>query len=386
MNSLEEIISQNILQSLPVGLLVVGQTGEFVTANPAAAAILGLSREDLLGRGLGELFFADPANHPFGQVLVEVIGQELVGVRREVPYRTPDGRSRQLSVTSSYLRADAAKAGVVVILHDITELTRMQRRENEVLTEINQLQEDKIRCLSKLASSVAHQIRNPAAAIGGFAARLERLLQSKGLASDYPAIILEEARRLEGIVRTVGRFAALSRQRLAPAGLGDILATARAQAEERTSVLGRVVTWHLDVPTVELVADAALLAVALAELFDNAIRYAQGDAASIRVTGAVADDRLGLEVADDGPGVAPADRPHIFDPFYSSRPEGSGMGLPLALEILIDQGGSIRLDGTQGPGARFVLSLPLFPRHLVSRLEDPAATTSEDPNVSDHLS
>lgn len=372
MPSLEEIISQNIVQSLPVGLLVVAQTGAFATVNPAAADILGLSRDDLLGRGLGELFFADPANHPFGQVLLEVIDKELVGVRREVPYRTPDGRPRQLAVTSSYLRSEAATAGVVIILHDITELSRMQRRENDILNEINQLQEDKIRCLSKLAASVAHQIRNPAAAIGGFANRLEKLLKAHGLTSDYPAIILEEARRLEGIVRTVGRFSALSRLRLAPAALSEILALARRQAEERTRDLGRTPTWRFETPQVELVADPALLAMAVSELFDNAIRYATSPAPTIRVTGKVTGQRLALEVADDGPGVAPADRLHIFDPFYSSRPDGSGMGLPLALEIMIDHNGSIRLDSADGDGARFALSLPLFPRHLVSRLEDPA--------------
>jgi PAS domain S-box-containing protein len=371
MSSLSEIISQNVVDSLPVGLLIVDETGNFVTVNPAAAAILGFSQTELLGRGLGELFFTDAANHLFGQVLVEVIQRELVGVCREVPYLAPGGESRQISITSSYLRGEAAQAGVVIILHDITQLYRMQRRENEILTEINQVQEDKIRCLSKLAASVAHQIRNPAAAIGGFATRLDRQIRDQGLSSRYPEIIIEEARRLETIVKTVGRFAALSRLRLAPASLADIVATARREAEARTSPLGRTVTWRIEAPDVELVADQDLLAAAFTELFDNAIRHARKDTTTIQVTGTLSSHRVQLLVADDGPGVAPADRPHVFDPFYSSLPDGSGMGLPLALEILINHNGSLRLENGHGAGARFRLSIPLFPRHLVSRLEGP---------------
>lgn len=362
MDSLTERISRNVVDSLPVGLLIVDQSGNFVTANPAAAAILGFSQEELLGRGLGELFFTNDANYRFGQVLVDVIQKELVGLCREVPYHQPDGDELQLSIISSYLHGEAAQAGVVVILHDITELSRMQRRETAILMEVNKAQEDKIRSLSRLAASVAHQIRNPAATIGGFAARLGKFLTAHDLASSYPDIIIEEAKRLEGLVATVGRFAALSRLRLSPTALADILDRARRQAETRAAALGRTILWREAVPAAELVVDPELVAEAFTELFRNALEYAERDRVTIRVTGHLEPEHVRLQVADDGPGVAAADRPHIFDPFYSSRPEGTGMGLALAREILIEHKGSIELAPNGGTGARFDLVIPLFPR------------------------
>lgn len=374
MTHLSDIIAQNVVESLPVGLLIVDHAGAFTTVNPAAAAILGYTREQLLGRGWGDLFFDDEANARFNQVVLDVIQHELVGLCRVVPYASPHGALLELSIISSYLSGDTNMTGVVVILHDITELSRMQRRETEILKEINRIQEEKIRGLSKLAASVAHQIRNPAFAIGGFATRLARQITALGISSDYPGIILDEARRLETIVRTVGRFATLGPLQLEQTTLAAVTAEARRRVESRATALGRSIVWTANLPDVPLVVDGKLLAAALAELFLNSLEFSRQDTVGISLTAAVAGERLKIVVTDDGPGVAPADAPHIFDPFYTSRSDGCGMGLPLSQEILIEHNGQLVLDREYGPGARFILSLPRFPSHLMSRLEDAAGS------------
>jgi len=377
MTYLSDLIAQNVVDSLPVGLLIVDHTGAFATVNPAAAAILGYTREQLLGRGWGDLFFENEANARFNQVVLDVIQNELVGLCRVVPYAAPDGAMLELSLTSSYLSGDRNTAGVVVILHDVTELSRMQRRETEILKEINRIQEEKIRGLSKLAASVAHQIRNPTFAIGGFATRLARQITALGIASDYPAIILEEARRLENIVRTVGRFAALGSLRLEQTTLAAVVAEAKRQTETRAAALGRNIVWTTDLPDASLVADGKLLAAALAELFRNSLEFSRSPAVAISLAAVVVDDRLEIVVVDDGPGIPPADAPHIFDPFYSSRSDGCGMGLALAQEICTEHNAQLALDRAYGPGARFTLSLPCFPSHLMSRLDEPRGSRTE---------
>ena len=377
MTYLSDLIAQNVVDSLPVGLLIVDHTGAFATVNPAAAAILGYTREQLLGRGWGDLFFENEANARFNQVVLDVIQNELVGLCRVVPYAAPDGALLELSLTSSYLSGDRNTAGVVVILHDVTELSRMQRRETEILKEINRIQEEKIRGLSKLAASVAHQIRNPTFAIGGFATRLARQITAQGIVSDYPGIILEEARRLENIVRTVGRFAALGSLRLEQTTLAAVVAEAKRQTETRATALGRSIAWTTDLPDATLVADGKLLAAALAELFRNSLEFSRNAAVAISLAAVVADDRLEIVVVDDGPGIPPADAPHIFDPFYSSRSDGCGMGLALAQEICTEHNAKLALDRNYGPGARFTLSLPCFPSHLMSRLDEPHGSRTD---------
>jgi len=370
MPDFNDIISRNVVESLPVGLLIVDHTGAFVTVNPAAAAILGYPRDQLLGRGWGELFFENDANRLFNQVILDVIQKELVGLCREVPYAAPTGGLLHLSITSSYLRGETSAAGVVVILHDLTELSRMQRRETDILKEINRIQEEKIRGLNKLAASVAHQIRNPAFAIGGFASRLGRQIASHGITSDYPGIILAEARRLETIVSTVGRFAALGPLRLVSTTLAAIVEAARLRAASLAQPLSRTLVWAGETPETPIVADARLLTVALEELFHNSLQYSRRETVAIHIAAETTPEHVTLVVTDDGPGVAPADAPHIFDPFYSSRPDGAGMGLTLAQEILLEHNGRIELDRNHRAGARFRLFFPRFPRHLVSRLDD----------------
>ena len=377
MTHLSELIAQNVVENLPVGLLIVDHTGAFATVNPAAATILGYTREQLLGRGWGDLFFDNEANARFNQVVLDVIQDELVGLCRVVPYATPAGDLLELSLTSSYLSGDTNTAGVVVILHDVTELSRMQRRETEILKEINRIQEEKIRGLSKLAASVAHQIRNPAFAIGGFATRLSRQMSSLGIASTYPDIILDEARRLENIVRTVGRFAALGSLRLERTSLTAVVEEARRQVESRAKALGRTIVWTTDLPETTLVADGKLLAAALAELFLNSLEFSRKDAVAIDCSAVVAGEELEIAVADDGPGVPRADAPHIFDPFYTSRSDACGMGLPLAQEICFEHNGQLALDRGHSPGARFIVRLPRFPNHLMSRLDDRPASPTE---------
>lgn len=228
------------------------------------------------------------------------------------------------------------------------------------MKEVNRIQEEKIRGLNKLAASVAHQIRNPAFAIGGFAARLPVNSKPWACPSQYPGIILDEAKRLETLVRTVGRFAALGPLRLRPAALAGIIDQARKLAESKVGGQQSAV-WTIEVADVTLVADPDLLAAALAEVLRNSLEFAAPRDAAISVRANLVGERVEIMVTDDGPGVPPVDAPHIFDPFYSTRPEKSGMGLTLTQEILLEHHGRIVFAPGPAGGAGFVLSVPHFP-------------------------
>jgi len=129
--------------------------------------------------------------------------------------------------------------------------------------------------------------------------------------------------------------------------------------------------WRFDLPEVQLVVDRDQIASALAELFRNSLECAAPRPVTINLTAPATGERLELAVTDDGPGVSKADAPHIFDPFFSGRPDKAGMGLTLAQEIVLEHNGSLALDAGYSGGARFVLTIPRFPSHLMSRLDEP---------------
>ncbi|MBF0481438.1 MAG: PAS domain S-box protein [Desulfovibrionaceae bacterium] len=356
MVKIEDLVVKNVLEGLPVGLLVIGHNGLINVVNPAAAEILGYPREELLDRGWGELFLVNDANHLFNQVFLDVIQKEKVGLNRDVPYETPGGGRMRLSVTSSFLRSGDELA-IVVLLHDVTEIYRMREREVAALMEKTRLQQETIGSLNNLALSVAHQIRNPAFAIGGFARRLSELLSRSGLESEYPGIIAEEARRLERIVTSVVRLASMPGATFARVFLPGAADAAAREAAALAAARGKRLAVNHAAAQEWAMADPALLAVCLGELFANSVDFALGGEVRIDLSARPNGDFLELAVADDGPGVRAAITHFLFDPFFTSKADGVGMGLTLARRIALEHGGDLRLDATAAAGARFVLRL-----------------------------
>jgi PAS domain S-box-containing protein len=352
---IEDLVVENVLEGLPVGLLVIGHNGLINVVNPAASDILGYSREELLDRGWGELFLTNNANYLFNQVFLDVIQKEKVGLHRDVPYEKPDGGRLHLSVTSSFLRSGDELA-IVVLLHDVTEIYRMREREVAALMEKSRLQQEKIGGLNNLALSVAHQIRNPAFTIGGFARRLSELLSKNGLTSVYPGIITEEVLRLERIVKSVVRLASLPGATLTRALLAEAASAAAAEATALAASRGKRLTLNNVAPGEWAMADPVLLGICLGELFANSVDFAQGGEVRIDLSAQRSGEFLDLAVADNGPGIRAEILPFIFDPFFTSKADGVGMGLALARRIALEHGGDIRVDAATA-GARLVLRL-----------------------------
>ena len=155
-----------------MGLLVINPDGEIVTSNNAASNILGYACRMFEGKGWGDLFLEDSRNQAFNQVILDVIQEKKVNLHRRVPYVQPGGRTLQLSITGSFLRENEQIAGIVLILHDVTELQLLHDREKQVLREKHRLEHERAEGLTRLAMAVAHQIRNPVMSIGGFAVRI----------------------------------------------------------------------------------------------------------------------------------------------------------------------------------------------------------------------
>jgi PAS domain S-box-containing protein len=369
MMNIEDLVAQNVLEGLPVGLLVIGGNGEIEVANPAASGILGYTREDLLTRGWGELFLSNDANYLFNQVFLEVIQKEKVGLNRDVPYEKPDGGRLHLSVTSSFLRSGEALA-VVVLLHDVTEIYHMRQREYAILMEKTRLQQEKIGSLNNFALSVAHQIRNPAFAIGGFARRLSELLGKNGLTSAYPGIIADEVQRLERIVKSVVRLASLPSASVRKVKLAEAVREARREAEALAASRGKRLVVSGPGEDALAMADPALMGLCLSELFANSIDFSQDGEVRIDLSATLSGEYLDLAVADNGPGIRDEILPFVFDPFFSSKTDGVGMGLTLARQVALEHGGDIWIDESAKAGVKLVMRI---------RREHPAIPEPEGP-------
>jgi two-component system sensor histidine kinase HydH len=229
------------------------------------------------------------------------------------------------------------------------------------------MQSEKLMALGEMAARIAHEIKNPLTAIGGFARRIASPKQGGGTppVERYARIILKEVERLERIVNETLYFS----REMVPAfrivnlnvEIRDVLSMFREELEEAR--ISTVIGLSPDLPSIS--ADPDQIRQVVWNLVSNAVQ-AVGGSGILTVGTHLADPVEGigvvLEVSDTGGGI-PRDVVHnIFNPFFTTKAKGTGLGLPIVHAIVEKHGGRIHLDNREGVGVAFSIFLPLFPK------------------------
>jgi two-component system sensor histidine kinase FlrB len=315
---------QALIEALPGGVLVVDDEGVIREVNQEAEALLGRGLE---GRQWEAV--AAEAFRPGGEVL------ELA-----------DGRCLSLSS-----RALGNGEGRVILLSDITEVRRLQ----QLATQRQRLAE-----LGEVSARMAHQVRTPLASLLLHLSQLD----SPRLAPDGRRQVVERARErvrhLEHLVNNMLAYARGGQGASGPFGLHWLLEQFRqVMAPELSARGGRLVVEVEDVE-VELSGDGDALLGALANLGTNAVQACEGPP-ELKLTVRRQADWLELVLEDNGSGIPEPVRSSLFDPFVTTRPNGTGLGLAVARAVAESFGGTLTLENRKAGGARALLRLPLQP-------------------------
>ena len=225
--------------------------------------------------------------------------------------------------------------------------------------------EEKQRLLSRLLARLAHEIRNPLSSLDIHVQLLEEDLiyvasETKEKLSNRLEIIHGELHRLDNIVKQFLRLAGPWALDLAAVEIGKVIGHVcgllQAEAAARQIEMGT----HLADDLPPLKADADQLIQALLNLVINAFQAVE-KRGRVELRAQQTGDTLVIEVADSGPGVPPARLSAIFEPYYTTKPEGSGIGLWIAQQVVIAHGGMIQAANAPTGGAVFTIRLPLQP-------------------------
>lgn len=329
-----------ILESLPTGVVVRDSDGRIVRVNDAAQALLGLSSAEMLGRKtLAGLPGAQASSSPAGDDSYE--------------YLRKDGE--RLILTSRYsgvVARDEGQAGSVEIIDDRTALTRMRERVHQL---------DKMAAMGTMAAGIAHEIRNPMNGIKGFAHLLARDAAPDSVQAQWSQLICEGVNEADGIITSMLTFAEPERLRLEAGEVGEIVEEALAAVRRALSMGADPSRWTLEAeyPQLRIQVDRIKLRQAVRNLVANAID-AQPAGGVVRVIVAAEAHDFVIHIHDAGPGVSARIASKITEPFFTTRPEGTGLGLALVHTIVRLHGGSIEVSPTPSflGGAHMQLRLP----------------------------
>jgi signal transduction histidine kinase len=325
-----------ILDALPTGVVVRDADGRIARANGAALGILGLESRALVGRE-GHPLLDEAGGQPRGQGWVEREIEAVDGGRRVLFSR----------------RCEVPQGGSVEILDERTALVELTERLHAL---------DKLASLGHMAGGIAHELRNPMHAAKGFAELLARRLEPGGKEHHYARRVVESVAGAEEVLAsmlTLARPEQPTPETIDPAAL---LAEAVRAALEPRLAEGAPSPWRVEqrVEAPLFLGDRVKLRQALRNLVANALDV-QPEGGHVRVTALAAEGELRLRVEDAGPGVPATLRARVLDPFFTTRPEGCGLGLALVGTIAGLHGGRVDVPSRRSElgGAVFQIALPL---------------------------
>lgn len=356
-----ERMSEAVTRNMPAGLLLVNSTGLITSANPAAEAALGV--KSLAYRRSSEIL---GAGSRLTKLVAACLEQGRTFRREEVEYLTPSSELRQLGVTISPIQNNANEiTGAILLLSDLTELAALQK---QIHTKEN------LAALGELSAGIAHEFKNALATISGYAQMIRSEAQPGTDLHEHGDLILRQTRSLTHVVTEFLKFAR-------PLELADEQVSISPMLERIAAEIAEAVPY---VPIAilgefgEVSGDDALLRQAILNLARNAAEAASGNPAGGRVTIRGEVDRSGplqglrIYITDNGSGIAAEDLTKIFVPFYTTKTNGTGLGLAVVQKIVIQHGGSIEARNQSSGGAEFVVWLP-FVRETSRAIDSAAA-------------
>jgi signal transduction histidine kinase len=219
------------------------------------------------------------------------------------------------------------------------------------------IRSERLAALGRLAEGVAHEVRNPVLIIAGFARRLLSRLSPEDPVRKSLRIIIEEAERLEGVVREVENLAGLRQPVLRPVHAIEVLerALSRVSSSFPAHSVRSLCSFAREIP--EIMGDEELLELALSHVIRNAFE-AMTQGGTLQLSAETQLDDLVISVGDTGAGIPPGALPNVFDPFFTSKPHGSGLGLATAHRVVSDHEGEIQIHSIPGEGTVVRIRLP----------------------------
>lgn len=340
--------SEFLVEHLTCGVIATNPGGDLTVVNPEARRLLGL--DDLAPAA--ELDLPDE----IARLIPPTLDGDFVGRDEEIILRPGARDEVNLRVSCLPFASEVSRLlGAVLVLNDYSAIERLQRQIRQA---------DRLASIGTLASGMAHEIKNPLTALKTFTQLLPKRYGDPEFRSDFALLGGNEILRIERIVNDLLAFARPAPLMIEQLNLHDIITAAVRLVTPQAAKLHIEVRTALHARTDFVAADRDRLQQVLLNLILNALQASEeGGWVELRTESeegsVLMDPSIRLDVRDGGRGISKEMLPHIFDPFYTTKSEGTGLGLSVSYNIIAEHKGRLEVASESGEGTCFSIYLPV---------------------------
>jgi PAS domain S-box-containing protein len=352
----------HLFDTIQVAFLLTDVHSNVLYANRQARSLFGYKKEEIEGQRLRVLFLEEDMIYLLPNIIYLTLYKE--GFEGEALLRRKDGTKVFVHLITSSFKEE----GEVFLTFSFQEIQRLKKLEKE------KMEAERWASLGRMVEEIAHQIRNPITSIGGYTKRLLKVLPSSPKTLPYLERILGETKRLEIMIHRVEEYIKIPRPIFQKENIQEVVEAALQAISNE--VMEKKVSFRLETRGLKgdgnLFVDKGLMVLALSHIFKNSI-----DAVTLAPSGKKEKEvkiglleegeDIGISVSDRGEGIAKKDLDHIFEPFFSTRPERIGLGLTFAKRVMEEHGGRIEVNSRLKRGTTVTLLFQKDRRRKIRR-------------------
>jgi signal transduction histidine kinase len=221
------------------------------------------------------------------------------------------------------------------------------------------VEEERSKTLDTMMDEVTHEIRNPLTSIGGFTRKIYERLSEDDPNKNYMKIVIEDVEKLENMVKQLVRLKVMGVSHTEPSNINDVIIDALKSFEREFRDNNIAVKTELvdNLPLISI--DRGKMTIAITNLIKNSIEAMQKTPKLLKIVSHVSDGNIEIVISDTGKGIPKDKIKYIFDPFFTSKIYGPGLGLTFTQRIIQEHNGTISVESEPGKGATFTIRLPL---------------------------
>ncbi|UCD66279.1 MAG: PAS domain-containing protein, partial [Deltaproteobacteria bacterium] len=338
-----------LISRLPVGIIATDQDGKIRTFNSTAAAMTGRDVDSVSNGEPQTVLSPDVAR------FFDLQDQRDEKTERDITLTGADGIQYSLHLSSLPVYNQYSDfMGRVLLMYDLSELKRLEREVQR---------HDRLVALGKMAAGVAHEVRNPLSSIKGFATLLGSKFKDGSQEYEAADILVQEAERLNRSITELLNYARPTTLRKEPVNIGEMVKLSLKLISSDAQALGVKTSMDIEADLPSISVDKDKINQVLLNLYLNGLQAMEQTLSAKELKVSVHQDETGeliiIEVQDTGSGIPQEDLDKVLDPYFTTKPEGTGLGLALAYKIIDEHKGTIRFTSDEGEGTTVSVSFPI---------------------------